>query len=388
VALVRLIRNHSDWALALALTVVAQIEIWTMGVWHGQIGVAISGDERAAAAFAVLVLTVSLGWRQRAPLAVLAVAIATALVANLVWVLNAATVPAIAFVVAVYTVGAHTEGIRSSIGTFGVAVLIALVAVDDFAFANLLFITMIIGGAWLAGLAVRYRRQRERALEQRIVDAEVQHAANVRAAAAEERIRIARELHDVVAHAISVIVLQARGARRSLTSHPADAREALDSIEATGGRALTEMRRLLGILRTREEETALAPQPSLRSLHALASQVRDAGIPVQVTVEGEPVELPPGIDLSAYRIVQEALTNALKHAGSATARVVVRYRKDYLELEVADTGVGVGAGGVEGHGLVGMRERVTLYGGSIEAGARDGGGFAVTARLPFDSSAS
>jgi signal transduction histidine kinase len=359
-----------------------------MDVWHDQVAVDIAANEQTAAAVAALVLTLSLGWRRRAPLAVLVVTIATAFVANLVWVLNAATVPAIAFVVAVYTVGAHTEGIRASVGTFGVAVLIAVVAVDDFAFANLLFVTMIIGGAWLAGLAVRYRRQRERALEQSIVDAEAQHAAKERAAAAEERIRIARELHDVVAHAISVIVLQARGARRSLESHPVEAREALDTIEATGGQALSEMRRLLGMLRTHDEVTALAPQPSLRSVEALVSQVRDAGIPVEVTIEGEPIELPPGIDLSAYRIVQEALTNTLKHAGSATARVTIRYRTEDLELEVADTGRSVGAGGVEGHGLIGMRERVALYGGSIEAGARDGGGFAVTARLPLASQAS
>ena len=387
-ALVRLVRIYGDWALALALAVLAQAEIWTMDVWHGQTAVEISWDERAAAAIAALVLMLSLAWRRRAPLAVLGVGIAVAVAANLVWVLDAATVPAIALVVAVYTVGAHTDGIRGSIGTFGVVVLVAVLSVDDFALADLLFVTMIIGGAWLAGKAIRYRRQRERALEQLMVDAEQEHATKERAAAVEERIRIARELHDVVAHAISVIVLQARGARRSLESHPTEVKEALDTIEATGGEALTEMRRLLGMLRTHDEETELAPQPSLRFVEALASQVRDAGVPVEVTVEGEPVELPPGIDLSAYRIVQEALTNTLKHAGSATARVVIRYRKDDLELEVADTGVGVGAGDVEGHGLVGMRERVSLYGGSIEAGARDGSGFAVIARLPLDTPAS
>ena len=156
-------------------------------------------------------------------------------------------------------------------------------------------------------------------------------------------------------------------------------------IEATGSEALAEMRRLLGMLRTDDEEIALAPQPSLRYLDALAAQVREAGLPVDLSVEGEPTELPPGVDLSAYRIVQEALTNALKHAGPATARVVVRYRENDLELEIADTGAAASAGDGEGHGLAGMRERVSLYGGRIETGPRDGGGFAVRARLPLDS---
>jgi signal transduction histidine kinase len=145
------------------------------------------------------------------------------------------------------------------------------------------------------------------------------------------------------------------------------------------------MRRLLGMLRRDDEEIALAPQPSLRYLDTLTAQVREAGLPVELSVEGEPIELSPGVDLSAYRIVQEALTNALKHAGPATARVVVRYRENDLELEIADTGLGAGAGDGGGHGLAGMRERVSLYGGKIEAGPRDGGGFAVRARLPLDS---
>jgi signal transduction histidine kinase len=159
----------------------------------------------------------------------------------------------------------------------------------------------------------------------------------------------------------------------------------LDTIEATGSAALAEMRRLLGMLRRDDDEIVLAPQPSLRHLDALAAQIREAGLPVELSVEGDPVDLPPGIDLSAYRIVQEALTNALKHAGPATARVVVRYGENDLELEVADTGVGAGQGDGAGQGLVGMHERVSLYGGKIEAGPRDGGGFAVRARLPLDS---
>ena len=387
--LARFVRIYGDWALALGLALLFQIEMWTIDPSHppGDVGTdAFSTAERAVAAAAGLVFTISLAWRRRAPLAVLALALATSVLANVVAVLDEATTPAIALVVAVYSVGAHTNGLRAAVGGLGAAALIAVNVAEQFSLGDLLLIAMILGGAWLAGRAIRYRREREHVLERLTVDLEREREEKARAAVAEERVRIARELHDIVAHAISVIVLQARGGRRSLATDPTETHEALDTIEATGSEALAEMRRLLGMLRSHDEEIALAPQPSLRYLDALAAQVREAGLPVDLSVEGEPTELPPGVDLSAYRIVQEALTNALKHAGPATARVVVRYRENDLELEIADTGAGAGASdGGEGHGLAGMRERVSLYGGRIEAGPRDGGGFAVRARLPLDS---
>ena len=229
---------------------------------------------------------------------------------------------------------------------------------------NLTFFAGIFGGTWLAGRAIRRRRARER-------DLIVEREEKARAAVLEERTRIARELHDVVAHAISVIVLQARGARHALDAEPDDARGALDAIEHTATQALREMRRLLGMLRADDGEVALAPQPSLAQLDTLVAHVRDAGLPVDVRVEGTPRELAPGVDLSAFRIVQEALTNALKHAGPAQAQVLVRYGEDALELEVADTGGGAlnGSGG-GGHGLAGMRERVAVFGGELESGPR------------------
>jgi signal transduction histidine kinase len=156
-------------------------------------------------------------------------------------------------------------------------------------------------------------------------------------------------------------------------------------IERTGHQALEEMRRLLGMLKASDEDLTLAPQPSLERLHTLVEHVRAAGLPVEVVVEGEPTELPPGVDLSAYRIVQEALTNALKHAGPARARVTVRYGLDELELEIADDGAGTGDGDGSGHGLVGMRERVSVYGGELHAGQLSGGGYALRARLPLGS---
>ena len=386
--LARFVRIYGDWVLALVLAVLFQIEVWTIDPSHppGDVGTDVfSSGERAFAAAAGLVLAVALAWRRRAPLVVLAAAIATSVVANFAAVLDAATTPAVALVVAVYSVGAHTSGLRAAVGGLGAAALIAVNVAEQFSLGDLLFIATFLGGAWLAGRAMRYRREREHVLELLTVDLEREREEKARAAVAEERVRIARELHDVVAHAISVIVLQARGGRRSLATDPGETREALDMIEATGSEALAEMRRLLGMLRRDDEEIALAPQPSLRYLDALAAQVREAGLPVDLSVEGEPTELPPGVDLSAYRIVQEALTNALKHAGPATARVVVRYRENDLELEIADTGAGASASDGEGHGLAGMRERVSLYGGKIETGPRDGCGFAVRARLPLDS---
>jgi signal transduction histidine kinase len=199
----------------------------------------------------------------------------------------------------------------------------------------------------------------------------------------EERARIARELHDAVAHSVSMMVIQAGGERRALGSDGGSTREVLQTIEQIGRGALTEMRRLVGMLRT-DSSDRLAPQPTLADLPTLMTQVREAGLPVEFAVDGERRELPVGIELSAYRIVQEALTNVLKHAGRAQAAVRVRYAPDSLELEITDDGGGIPAdvpGG--GHGLAGIRERVTLYGGKFDASARLGGGFAVRVLLPL-----
>jgi signal transduction histidine kinase len=221
--------------------------------------------------------------------------------------------------------------------------------------------------------------ERADVLEERAERAERERATAI----AEERARIARELHDVVAHSVSVIVIQAQAAQHA---DAAATGEALRSIESTGQQALTEMRRLLGLLRRDDEEVAFAPQPSLRHLDHLATTVRQAGLPVELRVEGEPEPLPPGVDLSAFRIVQEALTNALKHAGPARALVEVRYLPGEIELEISDDGAGAPAAAHSGgHGLVGMRERVDVYGGVLESGRRPGGGYALKVRLPFAS---
>jgi signal transduction histidine kinase len=228
-------------------------------------------------------------------------------------------------------------------------------------------------------------RRRERQVEvlgDRAQQLEREREERAQALVAEERARIARELHDVVAHSVSVMVVQAQAGPR-LLGKPELAGTAFESIESSGREALVELRRLLGILRAGDRELAIGPQPGLASLEGLVKQVREAGLPVELQIEGEQLTLPPGVDLSAYRIVQEALTNTLKHAGHAHAQVVVRYSSSTVELDIVDDGGGPPATlNGSGHGLIGMRERAALYGGHLEAGPRPGGGYAVRARLP------
>jgi signal transduction histidine kinase len=219
--------------------------------------------------------------------------------------------------------------------------------------------------------------------ERRAQIAERERDLVAREAVVEERARIARELHDVIAHHVSMIVLQAGAERRLLDGANTSTQEVLATVERTGRSALTEMRRLLGMLRTDADEP-LTPQPGLKDVPTLATQLREAGLPVELHIEGERRELPVGIELSAYRIVQEALTNALKHAGDAKASVNIRYGSDSLELEIADDGPGTSTPMPSGgHGLLGMRERVALYGGRLDAGRRPSGGFAVRVLLPI-----
>jgi signal transduction histidine kinase len=219
--------------------------------------------------------------------------------------------------------------------------------------------------------------------ERRLALAEREREVAAREAVVAERARIARELHDAIAHNVSMMVVQAGAERRVLDEEQSSTREVLETVEEIGRGALTEMRRLVGMLRS-DETDPLAPQPGLDDLPQLVTQVREAGLPVELSIEGERRELPVGLELSAFRIVQEALTNALKHAGDARATVRVRYGPDSLELEIVDDGAGAEAqaeGG--GHGLVGMRERVALYGGRFEADRRAAGGFTVRALLPI-----
>jgi signal transduction histidine kinase len=392
---VRAIRASGDGLLALALSVLYPLDLLVFE--PGGPGNA-SGDPAPANPTAAIVagvaFTASLAWRRRIPLLPVALAIVAAIAASPRPV-DASLVFLVAVAAATYTVGAESRGQLAPVGAVTVLSLAAVLAVQepDWAeeFADPILAIAIVVGPYLVGLAMRARHDREVALERRHEMLEQDRVAREAAAITAERARIARELHDVVAHAVSVIVVQARGGRRALADDPGAAREAFDAIEQQGSAAMTEMRRLLGMLRDTDESAERAPQPGLRNVDDLARQMTEAGLPVEVVVEGTPGELPPGIDLSAYRVVQEALTNALRHAGPVTAQVVLRYGDDDVEVEVIDSGPGPASaarprpGTENGHGLAGMRERVSLFGGQLVTETQAGGGFAVRATFPREA---
>jgi signal transduction histidine kinase len=248
---------------------------------------------------------------------------------------------------------------------------------------ELVFVPLEFAISWVAGLAVRERAEQAEVAELRATQAEQERDAAARVAVAEERARIARELHDIVAHAVSVMVLQVGAVRHKLPGAMSEDREALQGVERAGRAALAEMRHLLDAMREDGEDLQLGPQPGLDRLEALLQDVARAGLPVRLHTRGDRVELPRGIDISAYRIVQEGLTNALKHAEAGRAEVALEYARDELRIEVRDDGHGVVMRNGRGHGLIGIRERVKLYGGEMSTGSANGGGFTLTASLPL-----
>ncbi len=370
-----MIRGHpfaSDVVLAFALAVLVLSEVFTSGGY-------LSGSNWVYVPVAVL-MTIPLAWRRRAPLLVVALVMGAFAAQSLI--LDPTPTPDVELIpalIAVYSVAAHGERWVSFVGG-GLSLVAGLIwlGVDDFLLPMVMF-----GGAWFAGRLVQKRQLYAQAFAERARVLERERDANARVAAAEERVRIAREMHDVLGHSVSVMVVQAGAERLALGEERPVTREALLAIERTGREALAEMSRLLGILRKEGESLSLAPRPSLAQVHVLVQTVRDAGLPVELRVEGAQADLPPGVDVSAYRIVQEALTNVVKHAGPARASVVVRYGRQAIEVEVIDDGRRSVNGNTAGYGLAGMRERVELHGGMLEAGSRSEGGFAVKARLPL-----
>jgi signal transduction histidine kinase len=242
--------------------------------------------------------------------------------------------------------------------------------------------SIVLAILWTIAFALGRKFQEADEAKERASRAEREREERARTAVTEERARIARELHDVVGHSVSVMTVQASAVRRLLRPEQQRERESLLIVEQTGREALAEMRRMVGVLRRPEEAPALAPQPSLEHLNKLVEQAREAGLPVELRIEGDPLPLPAGLDLTAYRLVQEGLTNALKHARARHAEVLVHYSDGHVELTVSDDGRGAGDRDGGGHGLVGMRERVTVYGGELEAGPRPEGGYRLRARLP------
>jgi signal transduction histidine kinase len=254
--------------------------------------------------------------------------------------------------------------------------------------AEVIFVPLVFGSCWLAGYLVRERAERAEAAEVRAVLAEREREAAARVAVAEERARIARELHDVVAHAVSMMVLQVGAVRHSVLEGQAVDVEALHVAERMGRTALAEMRQLLGAMRRNGDGVEFAPQPGLDDVQALVDQVSRAGLPVHLHVDGDPIPLSRARGVSAYRIVQEGITNALKHASASQVDVTLRYAQDELEIEVRDDGRGTSRSDGLGHGLVGIRERVKIFGGEMSAGAAPDGGFVLRTRLPVEDGVS
>ena len=285
-----------------------------------------------------------------------------------------------------FLLGNLRSRVKAGIGlvliVIGMLIVIGNIPGDQTA-SQFTFITLRFIVAWIAGYALRERAEQAEAAEMRAVHAERERESAARVAVAEERARIARELHDIVAHAVSVMVLQVGAVRHKLPEALAEDRDALKGVERAGRTALTEMRRLLAAMRRDGDEAELVPQPGLDSLESLLDEIGRSGLPVELHVDGKPFPLPRGVDLSAYRIVQEGLTNALKHAHASDADVTVRYRPDELEIEVRDNGDGKATSDGLGHGLIGVRERVKIYGGKMSAGATLDGGFVLNTRLPL-----
>lgn len=321
----------------------------------------------------------TLAWRRHFPLLVAGFVIAADVYLNP----DAQFSTLLALVLVSYTIGAETGPPRSYVGLAVVLVpFLVAMALQGLVPSDLGAAFVFVVGPWAVGTTIRRRVVRTEEAVTRAEAAAREHEARTETAVADERARIARELHDIVSHSLSVITIQTQAVRRRLNAdHHNEARD-LAVVEATAREALAEMRRLFGVLRSEGESASLAPQPGLHELERLVGSVQAAGLEVTVRVEGDPYELTPGVDLAAYRVVQEGLTNALRHAEARRAEVLVRYAPGTLEVSVEDDGRGMPAEPGVGHGLVGVRERVALYGGTVHVGPGREGGLRLAATLP------
>ncbi|MBV8712058.1 MAG: hypothetical protein JOY56_09770 [Solirubrobacterales bacterium] len=357
-----------DAAVALVLGVVAEVGVFVGSGWRGPV---------ALNAVCVAAVAASLWWRRRLPLAVLAFTLAV--FSGLALAFGSSDSPTGFFllIVVAYSAGAYAAS------PWVAAVLLAVLAAVHVlrerqvtSFGDAVYLFAVLGLVFLFGLGMRARQARTAEVErERDTVAEL--------AVEDERRRIARELHDIISHSLGVVVLQAGAAEQVLERDPQRAREVMRSIRATGQEAIAEMGTLLSLVRS-EAESSRQPQPSLADLDQLLARTREAGLTVALEVEGDPCDLPAPLALSAYRIVQEGLTNALKHAGKARARVIVRYHPQQLEVEVLDDGSGSVNGSGTRRGLAGIGERVAVFGGRFEAGPRPEGGWHIRAALPLN----
>jgi signal transduction histidine kinase len=374
-------RSPLDAALALVGVMLCEIAVW---VHPNPIADGVAGDQWLLFVFPLL-LGVPLAWRRHSPLAAFAV------------IMGGVTLQAVATGdsseglhnmfcagVGIYAVAAYSVRGRAAVGLAIGMVGYAAYALNNHDIqggseANLwagAFFGVALLTIWLGGVFMRNRRQ-----ERLVADTTRALQRAAREAVSDERARLARELHDVISHNLSVMVVQAAGARAAGGSNPT----ALENIENSGRQSLVEMRRLLGVLRQDSDNPSLAPQPGIASIEELIAQVRAAGVTVDLSVEGDVGQVLPAVDLSVYRIVQESLTNVIKHAGPASVSVRLQSTRDSITIEVADDGRGSDAAAGLGHGLIGMKERVAMFGGDFLAGPARSGGFRVHARLPLDS---
>jgi signal transduction histidine kinase len=393
-----------DWAIALALSAAAVISLSTTIELLRQ-DPAFEDPARAGIIVSLLAVTLPLAWRRRYPLSIAVVVIGAFVISRIAFSTGAPllpwenTVTVWACWIALYTAVAYGRNLRATTVVVAALILVLYAEVVREIFfvaggafsdlplneaflvvSNLVFVVLPV----LLGIAVRSLRERSRELAEQTVELRREREENARRAVLEERVRIARELHDVVAHHVSVMGVQAGAARRVMAKRPDQAEAALSSIEASSRQAVVELHRLLGVLRREGQDDALAPQPDLAQLPELIAQATRGELTVDLAVEGEPRPLPGTLELSVYRVIQEALTNALKHSGGTAATVRVTYEDSTLEVDVADDGHGVGPAGGSGHGLIGMRERVRLHGGHLRAGPDPAGGFVVHASFPLN----
>jgi len=397
-----LVRRHptaADAALAVALAVSALVSIETI---LDQVGTDPSFHQPSMVAVvsSMLAVTVPLAGRRRFPFSVAAVVVVAFLGGRVVLEIPEASITLLAGSLAIYSAAVHGRPrFRTSVLTLCLGTVLAEVVRELFFTAPyrgltpvaktfiLAYNAVTLALPWLLGAAIRSLRQRHRELADKADELRREREDNARAAVFAERVRIARELHDVVAHHVSVMGIQAAGARAVMERQPDKAAQALSSIEASSRQAVAELHHLLGFLRAEGDADALAPQPGLDQLGDLVAEVSEAELTVDLAIDGDPRPLAPTLEVSAYRIIQEALTNTRKHSGATSATVRVSYRPASLEIEVLDNGPGEAeqpAASVAGHGLIGMRERATLHGGHLRAGPRPDGGFAVHATFPLN----
>jgi signal transduction histidine kinase len=377
---------RGDWARITDVAIVGAL----LAVGFGQLAWGDTNGPALGNAVLMTVMALPAFWRRSHPEVAFSVSMTAVAVVSLAYYPSGTDGPGeswFAFLIMTFSLGLYGKGRPRTAATLYGAGAFAVINIGQLAVGTSAFDVFTAWAfpviAWVGGWALQ-RRQAAADLSRQRAEASERHAADARVAVELERARIARELHDIVAHNVSVMVLQAGAARQILATDPQRAEGSLASIERTGRQAIDEMRSLLGILRREEDELPTGPPPGLGQLDELAEQLREAGIRVDVEVEGTRRDLLPSIDLSAFRVVQEGVTNVLKHSGAASATVRVRYGASRLELEVLDDGSAVNQNGPRGYGLVGMRERLAVFGGTLEAGTRPEGGFALRAQIPLE----